>query len=206
MRWRRWRASVVVRVTWAAGLVWSVSACTATNLPAPAPSPTPARPGAHLNRRDSGTQIDRHPVVDRGGTGRLAATCAPGELRGLVDRFVRAFNAGNQPELERLWASQGQGFSWYSTDSPGQRLRSAARDRATLGTYFARRHAAGEHLAVTSFHDNGSNASSGGFGLTLVRRADGLPSTAYVGKGTAFCQDNPATLAVWSMAKDTVGG
>lgn len=209
MRWRQSQACVVVRITCAAALVWPVSACTgsgsspvATRAPtsAAAPSPTSAAPGTAASGMST-----RAPASSTAVAQGLSATCAAGELRSLVDRFVRAFNAGDRPELERLWAAQGQGFSWYSTDGPGQRIGSVAMDRASLGGYFARRHAAGEHLAVTSFQDNGSDASSGNFGLRVVRRADDLPSTAYQGKGAAFCQDSPATLSVWSMARTTSG-
>lgn len=120
----------------------------------------------------------------------------------LVNRFVHAFNAGNERALQHLWAQRGEGFKWYSTDAPGQRLRREAKDRVGLGQYFARRHVAGEALHLTSFQFNGNTAGHGNFQYTLIRSAADLPPTAYIGKGAAVCDRMPRTLTVWSMSKD----
>jgi hypothetical protein len=120
----------------------------------------------------------------------------------LVKQFVRAFNVGEQRTLQQLWAQRGQGFEWYSTDAPGQRFDPVAKDRVGLGRYFAQRHADGETLRLTSFRPNGNTASYGNFQYTLIRSAEDLPPTAYIGKGAAVCDQTPRTLAVWSMAKD----
>lgn len=128
--------------------------------------------------------------------------CASAQVRDLVNQFVHAFNVGDQRTLQQLWAQQGDGFDWYSTDAPGQRLVSAAKDRAELGGYFAARHAAGESLRLTSFRFNGNSASYGNFQYTLIRRAENLVATDYIGKGAAICGPTRSTLGVWSMAKD----
>jgi hypothetical protein len=128
--------------------------------------------------------------------------CTASELRTLVGEFVRAFNAGDRPTLERLWTQQGHGFGWYSTDGPGRRVRGAAHNRTGLGAYFAARHAEGETLRLTGFRFNGESAGYGNFQYTLVRASADLPPTGYVGKGAARCTSVRPTLAVWSMARD----
>jgi len=130
------------------------------------------------------------------------ANCTSAEVRQLVNRFVQAFNAGDQLALQRLWAQSGQGFDWYSTDAPGQRIDPAGRDRASLGAYFAERHTHRESLRLTSFQFNGNAASYGNFQYTLTRQADDLPPTTYTGKGAAVCTTLPRTIGVWSMAKN----
>lgn len=129
------------------------------------------------------------------------SACTDSTVRKLVDQFVRAFNAGDQPNLKRLWAQQGNGFDWYSTDAPGQRIGSAAQDRAGLERYFAGRHEAGERLRLTSFQFNGNTTGYGNFQYTLIRRADDLAPTVYTGKGAAICTSTRSMLGVWSMAK-----
>lgn len=140
--------------------------------------------------------------ASRGASIGQAANCTSAQVHLLVNRFVRAFNAGDQPTLQRLWAQSGHGFDWYSTDAPGQRIDPAGRDRASLGAYFAERHARRETLRLTSFRFNGNAASYGNFQYTLIRQADDLPATAYVGKGAALCTTMPPTIGVWSMAKN----
>ncbi len=116
---------------------------------------------------------------------------------------MRAFNAGDQPALQRLWARAGHGFAWYSTDAPGRRISPAAEDRSTLGRYFAERHGHQEALRLTSFQFNGNTAGYGNFQYELIRQANDLAATAYVGKGAAVCDTTPRTLGVWSMARDS---
>jgi hypothetical protein len=150
----------------------------------------PATTTAHR----AGVSSPAHPMT--------SANCTSAEARMLVERFVHAFNAGDERALQHLWARRGEGFKWYSTDGPGQRLRREAMDRVGLGQYFARRHAAGETLHLTSFQFNGNTAGYGNFQDTLIRSATRLPPTAYIGKGAAVCDRMPSTLTVWSMGKD----
>jgi hypothetical protein len=93
---------------------------------------------------------------------------------------------------------------WYSTMGPGERLKGAARDRDSLVGYFIQRHAHGERLQLTSFKVTTSrrrrqSAAWVGFQYRLIRSANDLPPTRYLGKGAAFCPFKPHTIAVWSM-------
>lgn len=124
----------------------------------------------------------------------------------MVAEFVRAFNAGDEQTLQRLFAQAGQGFDWYSTDSPGPRFNQVADNRDSLMPYFVHRHAARESLSLTSFKFNGNNASYGDFEFTLTRRANDLPATPYGGKGSVVCTAYPRTIGVWSMAPTPSGG
>ena len=130
------------------------------------------------------------------------ANCTAEEVRLLVDRFLHAFNVGDQGLLQQLWSQEGQGYDWYTTDAPGQRIGPAASDRATLMSYFADRHTRREELRLTSFRFNGNSASYGNFEYTLLRQADDLTPTAYGGKGGAVCNASPRTIGVWSMARE----
>lgn len=128
--------------------------------------------------------------------------CLLVEVQTVVTGFIEAFNAGDEPALQRLFAQAGQGFFWYSTDSPGQRFDQVADDRGSLMGYFVQRHAAHESLHLSSFKFNGNSASMGDFEYTLSRSADDLPATPYVGKGSAMCTTYPRTIGLWSMARD----
>lgn len=141
------------------------------------------------------------PVATTQKSNMTTPPCSSAAVRGIVGRFIEAFNGGKYGELERLWASAGEGFDWYSTDRPGQRIRADAKDRATLIAYFRDRHAKGERLDLTSFQFNGINAAYGNFQVLLLRRAADLPPTRYAAKGAVVCDSRPLTLGVWSMAK-----
>jgi hypothetical protein len=136
-----------------------------------------------------------------------ATLCTPAEVQSVVQRFVRAFNAGDSRRLDRLFARE-PGFEWYSTDAPGERLRGAAYDRATLLRYFARRHARDERLELRSFQVNGNTEAAGiepygNFQYKLVRSARDLAPTHYLGKGAARCYaSRPDVIFVWSMGRD----
>jgi len=123
----------------------------------------------------------------------------------VVDRFVAVFNVGDRRALQQLWAQSGQGWDWYSTDAPGERVDKVARDRAGLGDYFSRRHVSGERVSILSFGFNGTNGALGDFQFTLTRAADDMPPAAYVGKGSAVCSPAPLTIGTWSMARDPQG-
>jgi hypothetical protein len=114
--------------------------------------------------------------------------------------FLTAFNRGNVQRLDHLFAAQSE-FRWYSTQGPGARLQSAAYDRGTLTSYFARRHQRGERLELRSFEFNGHSAGYGHFEYGLVRSAGDLPPTDYYGKGAAICRQTKSVIAVWSMGR-----
>jgi hypothetical protein len=133
-------------------------------------------------------------------SGSVSANCSNTEVHQLVGRFLDSFNKGNVAQLDQLVAGLGM-FSWYSTDAPGERINGEARNRGDLVGYFASRHRHHEWLQLQSLVFNGNYASLGGFQFKLVRKADDLAATDYVGKGDLDCTHRPRTLATWSMAR-----
>jgi hypothetical protein len=131
---------------------------------------------------------------------RATSACSPVETRALIKRFVTAFNAGNRPALNTIWASKVW-FKWFSvTAEPGSRTPGDAARRDLLLPYFASRHAAHERLTVTAIKLNGITAGAyRNFEFQLSRRADDLPDgpAAYVGKGASTC--STGRLFVWVM-------
>ena len=131
------------------------------------------------------------------------ALCTAEEVGALVDGFLAAFNAGDLNAVDSIFAREPE-FEWYSTGAPGERLDPIARDRPSLGPYFAVRHAAGERLALRSVTFNGNTTGSrtyGNFVYELERSASDLTSTLFRGKGAALCyRTRPDTIIVWSMA------
>ncbi len=126
--------------------------------------------------------------------------CTSGGVRALVARFIEAFNTGDEHMLDEVWARDSAGWGLFATDGPEPRVQSAAEDRAGLPAYFARRHASRERWRLITFQFNGT-ADRGDFEYTLVRTADDLPATNYIGKGFANCTSQPHQLAMWSMAR-----
>lgn len=117
----------------------------------------------------------------------------------VVTDFVRSFNGGDFARLDRIFAKDDEGFQWYSTSGPGQRLRAEAYRRSTLIQYFRRRHTRHERLQLRSFRHNGG----GNFEYALVRRADDVPRARYHGKGAALCAVEAADIIiVWSMGPE----
>jgi hypothetical protein len=136
--------------------------------------------------------------------------CDPAEVSSVVDRFVAAFNTGNTRRLDRLFSRKPY-FRWYSTDAPGERFLPVAASRASLLSYFARRHGSGERLTLRSLRVNGNTIASGvgwktygNFEYALVREADDLPPTPYRGKGALHCYSSASDqLIVWSMGRES---
>jgi hypothetical protein len=129
-----------------------------------------------------------------------ATPCVSEEVRSLVVGFLEAFNRGEAARLDRLFAASD--FEWYSTDTPGARLNSAAYDRKTLVNYFGERRARGERLELRTFKFNGYSDGYGHFEYGLVRSADDLAPTNYYGKGAAICTDGADVIAAWSMGRE----
>ncbi len=158
------------------------------------PAPTPAASTAQRHTSDTATTA---------GGSATSGPCTAPSMTALVTRFVAAFNAGDGPLLTSLWGPPGQGFMWYTVGPPmpGQ---ITYQNRSPLLGYFLARHAHHERLRLTSFQYNGIAGDYGNFQYTLIRQADGLPPTAYGGKGAAYCQPpSPGRLFVWSMAAAT---
>lgn len=146
---------------------------------------------------ESGTGSDRPPNAR---TARSATVCVAAEVQRLVEDFIDAFNRGDHERLERLFATR-DGFKWYSTEGPGARLRADAYDRATLISYFARRHEQREQLRLQLFRFQANSGGYGHFSYRLVRSVDGF-AIPYRGKGAAICDDDVSVIAVWSMGRE----
>jgi hypothetical protein len=132
------------------------------------------------------------------------AICTAASTRQVVESFVNNFNRGDIQQLDKIVAATGYGFSWYSTDSPGQRINDEAYNRDTLMAYFMKRHDQHERLELQAFHFIATSGNDrGNFEFELTRSADdGLASAAYGGKGAVDCSRVPSTLVVWSMARE----
>lgn len=132
------------------------------------------------------------------------STCTADEVERLVERFAHAFNSRDLAALDGIFAREPD-FEWYSTVAPGERLLPEAADRASLVSYFAKRHALGERLTLERFRFNGNTAGSrryGNFEYWLTRAATDLVPSAYHGKGAALCYRERADLIfVWAMGE-----
>jgi hypothetical protein len=143
--------------------------------------------------------------VQRASSGS-SEVCTSPRVHLLLDTFVRAFNSGNLPLLNQLFAPQGS-FVWYSSNAPGLRANPQAQDRSTLIGYFRRRHAMRDRLGVLSFRFNGNSSGLGNFIFRMRRRADdhrGGASFRIVGKGAALCT-RPVAFVVLSLGAPGTG-
>jgi hypothetical protein len=129
--------------------------------------------------------------------------CTASGTRSLVFAFVRAFNAGDRPALNRLWA-KGAHFRWYSAYQNEPRMGDTVYFRARLLSYFGTRHLQQERMKVVRFHFGGKGFGFGygHFDYRLEREALDLSATSrvYDGKGAVACYTRPRALAVWSMS------
>jgi hypothetical protein len=134
------------------------------------------------------------------GAAASASHCTSENVRQIVERFIGAFNRGDLPQLDQLFARLGEGFHWYSTDAPGQRFNAEASNRDTLMAYFAARHLQHERLVLNSLDVTYTTDMEAGFWFRVMRSADdGLSPTAYNGKGGVQCMFTPSSLSVWAM-------
>jgi len=124
--------------------------------------------------------------------------CAPGEARGVVERFVRVFNSRSIPSLDRVF-SPAASFNWYSTGGPGVRLGPAAYDRSPLIPYFRGRQRQGERLRLVRFEGGGNGNGYAHFRFRIERRSRELRPTVFQGKGAAICAVSGDTISVWSV-------
>lgn len=128
------------------------------------------------------------------------ARCDSPTAERLVRAFARALSRGDARGAERLWAPE-PGFQWYSTSAPGERLRAAAKDRASLLGYLRARAARHERIGIrrlTASYEARRDVAN--FHGNLRRRADDLAPTSYGFKGAASCVGGRPRLIVWSMA------
>jgi hypothetical protein len=129
--------------------------------------------------------------------------CSVAETRATLDSFVRAFNGGDRPALERLVAP-APSFVWFSVSGAGRRLGDRSKDRSTLARYFATRHTLRDRLADVTWTGGGNANGYSHFGFLLTRSADDELPSRYEGKGAVICDDAGDTIAVWSMGRRTV--
>jgi hypothetical protein len=139
------------------------------------------------------------------GAAGIGSVCTAAAPRSAVSAFVAAFNAGDAYRLDGLFARRPR-FQWYSSPTPGRRLRAAAANRGTLVEYFRARHARRDRLRLASFRFTGNSNGYGHFALVLRRSAADYRHGAWfglVGKGAAICTGplsaQRARLAVLSL-------
>lgn len=124
-----------------------------------------------------------------------ATVCTAAAVERTFRSFIYAFNHGNRAVLKALFATKG--FMWYATSPPGARTRPG--DRATLVSYFARRHGRRERLLPRQFEFGGIDHGTGAFTFELVRKAQDVPRTRYIGKGATQCEAPRPRIFVWGM-------
>jgi hypothetical protein len=121
-------------------------------------------------------------------------------VRATLVAFVRAYNRGDMPRLDRLFSRNR--FAWYSAPAPGSRVLPNAADRKTLIRYFRRRHRHGDRLTLLSYgfgYDSGRELAH--FQLSVRRRANDLVGGAVVigGRGALDCAKGPVAIAALSL-------
>jgi len=197
---------------------------------APVPSVGPSSPSAASATLTSASPQDTGSLTPPPAVELAPAGCTRGDVIQTVERFIAAFNQGDQGQLDRLFGAR---FVWYSvTEGDVQHGGSGfvaygpkengvvaapppAGSAVVVGTrdsllpYFAARHTHGERLALRSF-DGRYEALRNiyNFGYRLTREADdippglGGPDHLADGKGAIDCADQ--TIMVWTMAQGDV--
>lgn len=124
--------------------------------------------------------------------------CAEATTRTVVSTLLDAVNAGDVELVDRLVA-KGDAFKWYS--APPDRFGEAARDRSTLTSYIAARHAQGESFRLIRFRYQGPSEGRryANFNTDLVRSARDYPAREVPAKGAIDCKLTPPQVAVWSI-------
>jgi hypothetical protein len=125
------------------------------------------------------------------------SACTAQQTRTTWVSFLGAFTQGKYAQLDTLFA-QAPDFAWYSSNLPGLRRTTAARNRGTLIDYFRSRHAKGDRLRLVSFTYNGN----GNFTYKLRRAARDYRNGAWfglIGKGAVMCSGVTPQLNVVSL-------
>jgi hypothetical protein len=171
--------------------------------------PSPATPGSTPSRTASGQGGTPAPYP----TPPLPAGCDETAIRGVVQDFIAAFNAGDQAGLARVFPARGSDGDHPWTGDPDQ-LRwftlthadpSTGVDalnlytRETLLAYFASRHARHEQLRVVELVINpaGGGPTTAAINFRITRTADDLPETTFGGKGGVGCAQG--RIFLWSQ-------
>jgi hypothetical protein len=131
---------------------------------------------------------------------RDVSSCTAASTRTAVSAFVASFNRGDFTRLDAIFAPEPS-FQWYSSGTPGSRIRAASHNRTTLRSYFQTRHAKRDRLRVVSLRFTGKAAghgtvpAHGNFSVVLKRSAADYRQGAWfgvIGKGAVVCSANPA--------------
>jgi hypothetical protein len=133
--------------------------------------------------------------------GGVVTPCTANETRTALVSFVRAFNAGDYPRLNTLFAGPSW-FRWYSSGTPGARFDPQAQRRGTLIGYFTKRHARRDQMKLSSFRFTGNSNGFGNFTWKLRRSAADFRAGAWFAteaKGAALCQGPEAQFIVMSI-------
>lgn len=132
---------------------------------------------------------------------RVVTPCTKAETRSALVSFVRAFNAGDDRQLNRLFAGRSW-FRWYSSSAPGVRVGAQAQQRRTLIGYFKQRHAQRDRIRLSSFRFTGNANGYGNFTWKLERSAADFRAGAWFvteAKGAVICWDADARFIVLSI-------
>ena len=128
---------------------------------------------------------------------RPGAGCAAQPTKVTWVSFLGAFTTGNYRRLNELFADEPD-FGWFSSNMPGLRAATSARDRGTLISYFRKRHAQRDRLRLISFQWHGA----GNFTYTLWRSANDYKAGAafhLIGKGFADCSEGRPRFVIVSL-------
>jgi hypothetical protein len=134
----------------------------------------------------------------RGDSDAAEDACTAANVEATLHGYYRNLSEGRIGDAMAQLAPKAD-FGWYSvgTDgSPGARDGpTSSQDRATLGTYFAHRAAAHETWSLRSFSFNGRSGNTGGFQMTLHRRAADIGAQqTFWGKGAVDCSSGRIIL------------
>ena len=166
---------------------------------APAAPPPSATAGARATPR--GTP----------GTPPVGGPCGAARATPIVADFLVAFNRGDQAALARFFPEQGfdpadprnvDRLEVFSLDAANP---SAGIDhlnlhtRPTLLAYFAARQRQHEQIRLLELQPLAPQGLIVGFGFTLSRQADDLPTRTFPGKGEINCAHG--TIIVWNQGR-----
>jgi hypothetical protein len=161
--------------------------------------PPPATPGIPPSRTAGGQGGTPNPYP----TSPLSAGCDETAIRGVVQDFIAAFNAGDQAGLARVfpakgsdgdhpWGSDPDQLRWFTLTraDPGTGVDALnLYTRETLLAYFAERHAQHERMQVVELVINAaaSGPMTAAINFRITRTADDLPESTFGGKGGVGC-------------------
>jgi hypothetical protein len=141
------------------------------------------------------------------GDAAVSSDCAPQAARAAFASFVGAFNRGSGQELDSLFATPPL-FQWYSSNVPGLRSSTAAKNRGSLIAYFRARHRKHDRLRLVSFTFTGNSHGFGNFVFRMKRSAADYRQGEWfrlIGKGAAACS-GPSSEQLVQFIVVSVGG